>query len=352
VPEKSAAASRSAEADRLDIGLGVAAVARRLGVAPGTLRTWARRYGIEPTGHEAGTQRRYSATDVSRLTLMRRLMLEGVSAADAAQAALDQPAAPRRGRLRGRARETAPALGPSRRRGGGGQVVPLRDASPEARGLARAAMSLDPQACTGLLASSLDRRGVLVTWQDMVIPVMGGVGDRWRATGRGIEIEHLLTECVEDSLREVTRHLSQPRRTAPVLLAAPDIEAHDLPLHALAAALAENSVEVRMFGAGVPMAAVADAVSRVGAAVVFLWAQGAARQLDPASLSIIPELRPRPLLVLGGPGWRPGGPAAAAGVPAGPGRPGGTAHAVRRVDDLVGALQAVLGGLGLEVRSR
>jgi DNA-binding transcriptional MerR regulator len=345
VPEKSAAQSRSAEADGLDIGLGVAAVARQLGVAPGTLRTWARRYGIEPTGHEAGTQRRYSAADVLRLTLMRRLMLEGVSAADAARAALDQPTATRRGLRRGRARETAPPVGPHRRRGGGGQVVPLRDASPEARGLARAAMALDAQACTGMLAASLERRGVLVTWQDMVTPVLGGVGDRWRATGRGVEIEHLLTECVEDSLREVTRHISQPRRTPPVLLAAPDIEAHDLPLHALAAALAENSVAVRMFGAGVPMAAVADAVSRVGAAVVFLWAQGAARRLDPASLKVIPELRPRPLLVLGGPGWRSGGPA-------GPGGPVSTGHAVRRVDDLAGAVQAVLAGLGLDVRSR
>jgi transposase-like protein len=329
VPEKSAAPSRSAEADGLDIGLGVAAVARQLGVAPGTLRTWARRYSIEPTGHEAGTQRRYSAADVVRL----------------ARAALDQPTPTRRGLRRSRARETAPPVGPHRRRGGGGQVVPLRDASPEARGLARAAMALDAQASTGMLTASLERRGVLVTWQDMVIPVLGGVGDRWRATGRGVEIEHLLTECVEDSLREVTRHISQPRRTPPVLLAAPDVEAHDLPLHALAAALAENSVAVRMFGAGVPMAAVADAVSRVGAAVVFLWAQGAARRLDPASLKVIPELRPRPLLVLGGPGWRPSGPS-------GPGGPVSTAHAVRRVDDLAGAVQVVLAGLGLDLRSR
>jgi len=340
VPEKSAAPpSRGAEADGLDVGLGVAAVARRLGVAPGTLRTWARRYGIEPTGHEAGTQRRYNSADMSRLTMMRRLMLDGVSAADAAQAALDQPAAPRRGLRRGRAREAAP---PVRRRGGGGQVVPLRDASPEARGLARAAMALDAHACTGLLEGSLERRGVLVTWQDMVIPVLGGIGDRWRATGRGVEIEHLLSECVEDALREVTRHLSHPRRTAPVLLAAPDVEAHDLPLHALAAALAESSVAVRMFGAGVPMPALADAVSRVGAAVVFLWAQGAARRMDPASLSVIPELRPRPLVVLGGPGWLAGEP----------GGPGGSDHATLRVDDLAGAVQAVLGGLGLESRSR
>jgi MerR family transcriptional regulator, light-induced transcriptional regulator len=334
VPDNSVVQRRGAEADGLDVGLGVAAVARRLGVAPGTLRTWARRYGIEPTGHEAGTQRRYSAADLARLTLMRRLMLEGVSAADAAQAALEQVVSspPRRGLRRVRARDAGRAVGPVRRRPGGGQVVPLRDASPSARGLARAAMALDAQACAELLAGSLARRGVLVSWQDMVIPVLGGVGDRWRATGRGVEIEHLLTECVEDALREVTRHISEPRRTAPVLLAAPDIEAHDLPLHALAAALAEASVPVRMFGAGVPMGAVADAVSRIGAGVVFLWAQGAARRLDPASLSVIPDLRPRPLLVLGGPGWRSGG----------------AGQSVRRVDDLAGAVQAVLGGLGLD----
>ena len=324
---------RDTEADGLDIGLGVAAVARRLGVAPGTLRTWARRYGIEATGHEAGTQRRYSAADLTRLTLMRRLMLEGVSAADAARAALEpQAASPRRARRLGRAREPAPVAKSARRRPGGGQVVPIRDASPAARGLARAAMALDAQACAELLASSLARRGVLISWQDMVIPVLGGVGDRWRATGRGVEIEHLLTECVEDALREVTRHIIAPRRTAPVLLAAPDIEAHSLPLHALAAALAESSVPVRMFGAGMPLAALADAVSRIGAGVVFLWAQGAARRLDPASLSVIPDLRPRPLLVLGGPGWRSGA----------------TVPAVRRVDDLAGAVQAVLGGLGLD----
>ena len=37
--------------------LSVAAVARRLGVAPATLRTWDRRYGIGPSGHtdRAGT---------------------------------------------------------------------------------------------------------------------------------------------------------------------------------------------------------------------------------------------------------------------------------------------------------
>ena len=46
--------------------LTVAAVARRLGVAPATLRTWDRRYGLGPSAHAAGSHRRYTADDVDR----------------------------------------------------------------------------------------------------------------------------------------------------------------------------------------------------------------------------------------------------------------------------------------------
>jgi MerR family transcriptional regulator, light-induced transcriptional regulator len=58
--------------------LTVAAVARRLGVAPPTLRTWDRRYGLGPSAHTAGAHRRYSPADVARLMVMRRLTLQGV----------------------------------------------------------------------------------------------------------------------------------------------------------------------------------------------------------------------------------------------------------------------------------
>lgn len=69
-------------------GLAVAAVARRLGVAPATLRTWDRRYGLGPSGRTAGSHRRYTPEDVARLLVMRRLTLDGVAPVDAARAAL------------------------------------------------------------------------------------------------------------------------------------------------------------------------------------------------------------------------------------------------------------------------
>ena len=69
-------------------GLTVAAVARRLGVAPATLRTWDRRYGLGPSEHRAGAHRRYSAVDLTRLEHMRRLVLAGLPPGDAAREAL------------------------------------------------------------------------------------------------------------------------------------------------------------------------------------------------------------------------------------------------------------------------
>ena len=69
--------------------LTVAAVARRLGVAPATLRTWDRRYGLGPSTHEAGEHRRYCPQDLAILTAMRKLITAGVAPAEAAAQAKD-----------------------------------------------------------------------------------------------------------------------------------------------------------------------------------------------------------------------------------------------------------------------
>ncbi|MBM3682686.1 MAG: MerR family transcriptional regulator, partial [Actinobacteria bacterium] len=76
------------ETQQIPLGLTVAVVARRVGVAPATLRTWERRYGLCPSDRSEGGHRRYCVTDVARLELMRKLVLAGMSAGEAAKKAL------------------------------------------------------------------------------------------------------------------------------------------------------------------------------------------------------------------------------------------------------------------------
>src|SRR5689334_13558459 len=66
--------------------LTASAVARRLGVAVDTLRTWDRRYGVGPSDRATGSRRRYTNEDLGRLQQMRILVAEGMPAAAAASA--------------------------------------------------------------------------------------------------------------------------------------------------------------------------------------------------------------------------------------------------------------------------
>ncbi|MFF2786352.1 MerR family transcriptional regulator, partial [Streptomyces sp. NPDC058049] len=58
-------------------GVTTGAVARRLGVAPTTLRSWDRRYGIGPAAREDGRHRRWTSGDIAVLQEMCRLTASG-----------------------------------------------------------------------------------------------------------------------------------------------------------------------------------------------------------------------------------------------------------------------------------
>jgi DNA-binding transcriptional MerR regulator len=281
-------------------GLTVAAVARRMGVAPATLRTWDRRYGVGPGEHAAGTHRRYSPDDIARLEHMRRLVIAGVPPADAARAARELDPS----------EIVVPAPG---QRAGGGHVVAHPGATPAERGLARAAQALDTAACESIIGESLNRRGVIWTWDRLLVPVLSAVGERWQNTGRGVEIEHALSSAVQASLLGTIRVLINPVNSRTVLLACAPGEMHTLPLWALAAALAERRISSRVLGTGLPADALVDAVERLGPAAVFVWAQipGTA---DRSILAALPSFRPRSTVLAGGPGWTGDAPADVSGT--------------------------------------
>ena len=295
------------------VALSVAGAARGLGVAPGTLRSWERRYGLAPSLHTPGGHRRYGPIDLARLGVMHRLVQEGVPPAEAARAAIrthigveavnaSNPYAALLGSTGADASST-PAVGGTddpapATSSGGGRVLPMPRSPRSARGLARAAMSLDSHACQRTVTASLADQGVIPTWEELVRPVLVAVGERWAQTSRGVEIEHSFSMVVVGALAAHSARLERPRNGRPAVLASAPEELHDLPLMVLQAALSDIGIRSHVIGARTPEEALRDAVTRLGPPVVFLWAQ-----MPGAHVPELPVSRPATTLLVGGPGW-------------------------------------------------
>ncbi|WP_306338909.1 MerR family transcriptional regulator [Streptomyces sp. KL118A] len=312
-----------------DTAMTTGSVARRLGVAPTTLRSWERRYGIGPAHREQGRHRRWSPVDVGRVEEMCRLTALGVPPAEAARAALQE----------------AVAEIPRPRRGSDPGGLSLGNVRQECRGLARAAVRLDAPAVETQLRSTVGEYGYTTGWEEVMAPALHAIGRKWASSGeRYVEVEHLLSWYVSSALRRApgvgvlggaSASASAPMgvgpvgrvgeggsggTVGPVLLTCVPGEQHTLPLEALAAVLAERGVPTRMFGAALPAEALYEAVRRIGPSAVVLWAHSR-NTADRALVHLITEAewgmrgaRTHPAVLIAGPGWSPRAGAYAPGV--------------------------------------
>ncbi|MBM9617615.1 MerR family transcriptional regulator [Streptomyces zhihengii] len=361
-------------------------LAGRLGVAPTTIRSWGRRYGLEPAAHTPGGHRRWSPADVARLERMRALTSTGLAPAEAALLVRGGPAeAPRfarraaaetahpeegaaTGAVAAGAAEAAPPLpvGPD---GPVGPVGPGADGpdhvdgldrpDPADRGdrpstagrphrgdrpstagrpdgpdrpggldhlpdgpltgpgaptaerpdLVRAALRLDSAAMDAILRAALASHGVVGAWDQVITPALRAVGRLWETSGeRYIDIEHALTWHVSGALGRCVPRGADRRGAATVLACMPG-EDHTLPLQALAAALAERRLPVRMLGGALPAEPLVAAVRRTGPAAVGLWSQSVATVSRALAAQVaamewgVRGARRRPAVLLLGPGW-------------------------------------------------
>ncbi|MFI5496880.1 MerR family transcriptional regulator [Actinoplanes sp. NPDC051859] len=265
-------AVRPDEAGPEPTGLSAGAVARRLGVAPTTLRTWHQRYGLGPSGHEHGRHRRYTADDLDVLAAMARLTARGMPAAEAARMA-------RRADLSGcSAPEGDPATASA------------------ARGIARAARRLDVLTLRETLAAAVAERGVVPTWHVLAAPAFVHLSRARVVEPLRDAARRVLGRCLSEVFAAVVR---PPAGTdVRVVLAAPPRSRDLVALDALAAALAEQGVGSLHLGAVPDAALLAEVASRIRPAVVVLWSH--------APHDVLPDLvvaAGSPLVVGAGRGW-------------------------------------------------
>lgn len=269
--------------------LPAAAVARRLGIAPATLRTWDRRYGLGPSSHEPGHHRRYTAADLARLEAIQALVHQGVTVADAAAHVEARAARRRLTRPRAAEHPSAPtgANATSRRVTG--------------RQLREAALRLDSDRVAMLLKGSLADFGVIATWDTVVRPALVWLGERWQASDSCIAAEHVLSDCAAAVLASMARR-SPTAPTRPVLLVSAPGDEHILPLQALAAALAERRVRNCVVGPSTPLSVAAEAIRRLNPTAVVVWSQ-LPETADLAAVTAQPKIRAGHRTAAAGPGW-------------------------------------------------
>ncbi len=278
--------------------LTVDAVARRLGLAPSTLRSWSRRYGIAAVAPGETGDELYTAEDVAYLAQMHGLINGGMPPREAARIVLAEHAA-------AEAAGDRPAFPAPRSSPGYASVtrdLAIPDASALVHELGAAAMALDARLIVEIIRVAMACDGVIGTWVDLLVPLIAGISDQQLRTGSLIDVEHVLTAAACDVLGEASAALSRPAQHPPVLLSCAEEEQHTLSLHVLAAALAEEGVATRMLGARVPRRALAEAIWRSHPAVVLLWSQITATG-DPVPLAELRDHPSHPKIFIGGPGW-------------------------------------------------
>jgi len=213
--------------------LRIGELSRRTGVSDHVLRAWERRYGLLQPVRSTGGFRLYSAADESRVRRMQAHLARGLSAAEAARAALDEESEPRAG----------PYTETVEPRGG------LADA---AAALALALNEMDEPAAQAVLDRLLADFTVETVLREVVLPYLHELGERWERGEVNVAEEHFASNLLGGRLANLARGWGQGHGPLAVL-ACPPGELHDLPLLAFGIVLHRNGWRVSYLGASTPL---------------------------------------------------------------------------------------------------
>ena len=245
---------------------------RRTGISPELLRAWEHRYGLLQPSRSAGGFRLYSELDEARVRRMTELIEGGLSASEAARAAL---------LVEGERAALSPA-----------------DVDDLAVQLRRALDAFDAEQAHAVLDRLLAGPSAEAALADVVLPYLRELGSRWARGEASVAQEHFASSLLRGRLLDLGR--GWDRGDGPkVLLACLPGELHELGLIAFGLLVARRGWRVTFLGADTPLDTVADAASRVDPEqIVLVCLDG---QLFPKHVSGVRALARRwPVALAGG----------------------------------------------------
>jgi DNA-binding transcriptional MerR regulator len=226
--------------------LRIGELAKRTGVSPELLRAWEQRYGLLQPTRTPGGFRLYSAADEARVQRMQGLVAGGLAAAQAARLVLSGV-------------EPAPRTVPA-------SATTLDQ---EAGNLTASLDRLDEQDANAALDRLFSAYTVETVLQDVVLPYLHRLGERWEAGEVSVAQEHFASNLLRGRLLGLARGWGQGQGPSAILACVPG-EHHELGLLAFGVALRRRGWRITYLGTDSPIGAVADITRTLAPAVVVL----------------------------------------------------------------------------------
>ncbi len=227
-------------------------VAQKTGISAATLRAWERRYGIPVPRRTESSYRVYSDEDIELIERLRSLCNDGMSPSEAAKVVLAEAEA---------GSETVAPV----------SIGLLTDPYQQVRDqILNAVDEFDPDGLEMAVNRALTLGSAAVICERVIVPVMFKVGSLWHSGQITIAQEHLATQILETTARQLIGLLQPPPGARRVLLACFAEDEHTLPLYGIALHLAQASFRTVMLGARTPPAAIRQAVAKLQPACVGL----------------------------------------------------------------------------------
>ena len=257
--------------------LRIGELSRRLGVSDHLLRAWESRYGLLQPVRSAGGFRLYSEADEARIRRMQAYLAEGLSAAEAARAALsgDPSSAPR------------PLAGPPAEAAG----------SEPFGGLRRALDAFDEPAAQAVLDRLMAELSLSAVLRDVVLPYLTDLGERWQRGTASIAAEHFASNLIRGRLAGLARGWGSGHGPQ-ALLACPPGELHDMALMIFGIVLSRNGWRIGYLGPSTPVEELARAAATSHPDVVVLAAT-VPQTLEPLQPELTSLARHVPLALAG-----------------------------------------------------
>jgi DNA-binding transcriptional MerR regulator len=226
--------------------LRIGELTKRTGVSPELLRAWEQRYGLLQPTRTAGGFRLYSAADEARVQRMQSLVSGGLAAAQAARLVLSG--------------------GEPEPRTDSGSAAPLEEA---AGNLSAALDRLEEQAANSALDRLFSAYTVETVLQEVVLPYLHRLGERWEAGEVSVAQEHFASNLLRGRLLGLAQGWGQGQGPLAILACVPG-EHHELGLLVFGVALRRRGWRITYLGTDSPIGAVADIARSLAPAVVVL----------------------------------------------------------------------------------